>query len=78
MVELWRISDDGDIVTFKFRVENDKKSGAVMYSRSRGATKFDSLLIDGYPENYRQHIRRTLFNMGKTGEFPKQYTIAWY
>ncbi|WP_143462148.1 hypothetical protein [Levilactobacillus enshiensis] len=78
MIRLWQLADDGDIVQFKFQVESDEKTGTVLYSRQRQATKFETLLIDNYPENYRQHIRRTLFNMGAINKFSKQYTIAWY
>ncbi|AYM03169.1 hypothetical protein D8911_09255 [Levilactobacillus brevis] len=78
MIQLWQLSDDGDIVKFKFQVESDKRTGVVMYSRSRAATKFNSRLIDEYAKNYRYHLRSTLFKMGKVDEFPSQYTIAWY
>lgn len=78
MIRLWQISDDSDIVEFKFQIEQDKRAGIVMYSRSRKATGFADAVIDGYPENYRQHVRRTLFNMAKADKFPEQYTIAWY
>lgn len=47
-----------------------------MYSRHSQTTKFESLLIDDYPESYKQRVRRTLLNMGSTNRFPKQYTIA--
>ena len=78
MIRLWQLTDDGDIVRFKFQVEFDEETGIVLYSRHRRATKFETLFIDDYPESYKQHIRRALFNMGNTNEFPKEYTIAWY
>lgn len=78
MIRLWQISDDGDIVKFKFKVENDHSAGIVMYSRSRSATGFADSIIDGYPESYRYRIRKHLFEMAEEDEFPMQYTIAWY
>lgn len=78
MIRLWQISDDGDIVEFKFQVEEDTPAGIVMYSRSRKATGFVGSVIDSYPESYRYRIRRHLFEMAEEKSFPEQYTIAWY
>lgn len=78
MIRLRQISDDDDIVEFKFQVEEDTSAGIVMYSRSRKATGFADTVIDSYPEEYRYRIRKHLFEMAEENTFPEQYTIAWY
>lgn len=78
MIRLWQISDDDDIVEFKFKIENDNSAGIVMYSRSRKATMFTDSLIDSYPDSYSYRIRKYLFDAASDKSFPKQHTIAWY
>lgn len=78
MIRLWQLTDDGDIVRFKFQVEEDNPTGIVMYSRSRKATGYGDSIFDGYPASYSYRIRKHLFETAKEDVFPKQYTIAWY
>jgi len=77
MIRLWLLSDDGDIVKYKYQPEDDEK-GIILYSRSREATKVEDDILNNYPPTFYERLHSELKKFGDTNEFPTQKTIAMF
>ena len=77
MIRLWLQSDDGDVVDYLYQAEEGKK-GHVLYSRLHHGLKFLDDIIDDYPKNYRGHLNKKLYYMGKSDTFPDYEVIPFF